>query len=109
MKTLSLVAAAALVVTPVLALPVFAQKPPLKASAHKPDAIWRATCGYCHGSVPGAPELRGIGLSEEAVVTVARQGAPGMPVFHASEISDADLRVLARWIAKQPTPVKAAP
>lgn len=105
----SLFVAVALVVGSVLAGPVFARKPSLPASTPKPEAIWRATCGYCHGSVPGAPELRGIGLPEEAIVTVARQGAPGMPVFHASEISDADLRALARWIAQQPTPVKAAP
>lgn len=93
----------------VAAMPVFAKKPPQKTSAPKPEAIWRATCGYCHGSVPGAPQLRGIGLPEEAVVTAARHGAPGMPVFHASEISDADLRALAQWIAHQPAPVKAAP
>lgn len=92
------------------ALPAFAQKPaPTAPAPMKPEAIWRATCGYCHGSVPGAPELRGIGLPEDAVVATARQGAPGMPVFHASEINDADLRALARWIARQPKPVKAAP
>ena len=105
MKRSSLILAVALVVT----VPVFATKPSPKASAQKPETIWRATCGYCHGSVPGAPELRGIDLPEEVVVTAARQGAPGMPVFHSSEISDADLQALARWIAHQPVPVKAAP
>lgn len=101
MKRSSLIVAAALVV----ATPLCAQKP----TATKPEAIWRATCGYCHGSVPGAPELRGIGLPEETVITAARHGAPGMPVFHASEISDADLRALARWIGRQHTPLKTTP
>ncbi|MDT0508543.1 cytochrome c [Novosphingobium sp. MMS21-SN21R] len=92
------------------AAPALATKPqPTAAPQTKPEAIWRATCGYCHGSVPGAPELRGINLPEALIVTAARNGAPGMPAFHASEISDADLRALARWIARQPAPVKAAP
>lgn len=92
------------------AAPALATKPqPTTPAPLKPEAVWRATCGYCHGSVPGAPELRGIGLPEKAIVVTARQGAPGMPVFHASEISDADLQALARWITRQPTTVKAAP
>lgn len=69
-----------------------------------PEHIWRSSCGYCHGGAAGAPELRGAGLPPEAIIQFARQGAPGMPPFHASEISDEDLTRLAKWISVQPKP-----
>lgn len=68
------------------------------------EQIWRSSCGYCHGGAPGAPELRGAGLPPIVIMQVARQGAPGMPPFHQSEISDADLKQLAEWISTQPQP-----
>jgi mono/diheme cytochrome c family protein len=67
-----------------------------------PEHIWRSTCGYCHGL--GAPELRGAGLPPPLIMQFARRGAPGMPPFHESEITDIDLRRLAEWIAAQPKP-----
>jgi mono/diheme cytochrome c family protein len=69
-----------------------------------PEQIWRSSCGYCHGGAAGAPELRGLGLPPSVIEQFARQGAPGMPPFHESEISDADLKRLAEWISAQPKP-----
>lgn len=71
-----------------------------------PQHLWQSTCGYCHGGPMNAPELRGMQLPEEAIIYYVRNGAPGMPPFHDSAISDQDLVALARWIAKQPAPEK---
>jgi len=71
-----------------------------------PEHFWRSSCGYCHGGAAGAPELRGKGLRPEVIAIFARQGAPGMPPFHASEISDAELKQLTEWISAQPKPRK---
>jgi len=71
-----------------------------------PEQIWNATCGYCHGAGV-APELRGRKLDPQASAFIARNGAPGMPAFKPSEINDAELDQLARWIALAPIPAKA--
>ncbi len=68
-----------------------------------PQQIWGAACGYCHGEGIG-PEIRGLKLPPETIVATARNGAPGMPAFHPSEIDDRELAALARWISTAPTP-----
>ena len=69
-----------------------------------PEHIWNASCGYCHGAGV-ARELRGLKLSVDVVRTFVRHGSPnGMPIFHRSELSDADLTSLARWIEAAPAP-----
>lgn len=75
-----------------------------RPSWNGPEHIWRSSCGYCHGGASGAPELRGAGLPPEAIAQFVRQGAPGMPVFHASEISDGELKQLTEWISAQRKP-----
>jgi len=70
---------------------------------HGPEQIWAATCGYCHDEGVG-PQLRGRKLPAAAIPPVVRQGLPGMPSFHPSEIDDKELAALARWIARSPAP-----
>ncbi len=79
---------------------IAAPAPPIEP----PEYIWQTTCGYCHGGPMRAVDLRGLGLPEEVILRTARAGAAGMPPFHPSELSDAELRALARWIARQPVP-----
>ena len=69
----------------------------------KPEHIWRAVCSYCHGANVAA-ELRGRGLPVELIFTIVRQGVPGMPVFHPSEISDDELADLSIWLSSSAAP-----
>ena len=73
-----------------------------------PEQIWEASCAYCHGTTH-APELRGRRVPAEMVRRFIRRGAPGMPAFHFSEISDLELKVLAEWIEMSKTPVEPNP
>ena len=87
----------------VLAAPASAQ---VAGQWRGPEHIWGATCGYCHAEGVG-PEIRGRGIDAGTLRTVVRQGLPGMPNFHPSEISDRELTALAAWIAtQQPTKPK---
>ena len=65
--------------------------------------LWRDTCRYCHGGKV-APELRGAGLSAQAIASAVRQGPNAMPAFAPSIISDQELEQLAEWIRAQPKP-----
>ena len=68
-----------------------------------PEHIWNASCGYCHGAGV-ARELRGLKLPADAIRQIVRRGSTAMPVFHASELSDADLSSLAKWLEAAPAP-----
>ncbi len=70
-----------------------------------PEHMWSSACGYCHGAGV-APELRGRGLAPVLIRKIVREGFAGMPPFHPSEFSDADLAALADWIAKSEAPPK---
>ena len=65
---------------------------------------WRASCQYCHQGTRFAPALLGRGLPAAYTRLIVRKGAPGMPVFHESEISDAELDTLATWIFESNPP-----
>jgi mono/diheme cytochrome c family protein len=83
-----------------------------QAQERAPDAIYRATCAYCHGYVvaPGvtvAPELLGRQLAPAVVGSFVRTGPGRMPAFRPSEVSDSELDRLARWIQASAAP--AAP
>ncbi len=67
------------------------------------EQIWRETCRYCHDNGV-ARELRGAGLSPQAIVTAVRTGPRAMPSFTPSEISDQELEQLAEWVAQQKAP-----
>ncbi len=70
--------------------------------------LWRDTCGYCHDGKL-APELRGAGVSTQAIASAVRRGPNAMPTFAPSEISDQELQQLAEWIQAQPKPVPPQP
>jgi mono/diheme cytochrome c family protein len=61
--------------------------------------IYKVLCSSCHEEHVG-PNLRGLGLPERLVVQTVRNGQSAMPAFAETEISDADLNVLARLIAR---------
>jgi mono/diheme cytochrome c family protein len=69
-----------------------------------PAQLWRATCSYCHDNGV-ARELRGAGLTPQAVATAVRVGPKAMPSFTASQISDQELQQLAEWMSTQKAPV----
>ena len=62
-----------------------------------PAGTYGRTCGYCHGANVG-PVLLGRGLPADAVKAIARMGMGTMPAFRPTEINDAELDALARWI-----------
>jgi mono/diheme cytochrome c family protein len=68
-----------------------------------PAQLWRATCSYCHDNGV-ARELRGAGLTPQAVATAVRVGPKAMPSFTASQISDRELEQLAEWMSMQKAP-----
>ncbi|HXS27344.1 MAG TPA: cytochrome c [Steroidobacteraceae bacterium] len=70
-----------------------------------PAQLWRATCRYCHGDGV-ARELRGAGLSPQAIETAVRSGPKAMPSFAPSQISDPELEQLAEWISTQKAPAQ---
>jgi len=62
-----------------------------------PDVIYAKTCGYCHGQHV-APIIRGRALPAEIVEQMVRSGPRAMPAFRPTEISDVELKALARWL-----------
>jgi mono/diheme cytochrome c family protein len=62
-----------------------------------PEVLYSQTCAYCHGSNVG-PVIRGRQLPAEQVAAIVRQGRNAMPAFRPTEISRAELDVLAAWI-----------
>ncbi len=62
-----------------------------------PEAVYAKTCGYCHGQHV-APVIRGRGLPTEIITQYVRSGPRAMPAFRPTEISDAELEALAKWL-----------
>ncbi len=62
-----------------------------------PEAVYAKTCGYCHGQHV-APIIRGRGLPVEVIEQYVRTGPRGMVAFRPTEISDAELKALAKWL-----------
>jgi len=71
-----------------------------------PEQIWGASCGYCHDSGVGPP-IKGARIAADAITAAVRQGLPGMPSFHPSEIDDRELATFSRWLSRTP-PVREA-
>jgi mono/diheme cytochrome c family protein len=63
-----------------------------------PQVIYGNTCGYCHGRNIG-PVIRGRALPAEMIKMTVRHGRNGMPAFRSSEITNAELTALAKWIS----------
>jgi mono/diheme cytochrome c family protein len=62
-----------------------------------PEKIYAVTCGYCHGVNVG-PKIRGRKLDPEMTAYVVRNGKSAMPAFRPTEITDAELKALAKWL-----------
>ncbi|MEO0030527.1 MAG: hypothetical protein RIS94_285 [Pseudomonadota bacterium] len=68
------------------------------SASRTPEAIYTKTCGYCHGQHV-APVIRGRSLPPELIAQFVRAGPRSMPAFRQTEISDAELAALARWVS----------
>lgn len=62
-----------------------------------PAVIYAKVCGYCHGSNVG-PVILGRHLQADSTRLLVRTGPRAMPAFRPTEITDAELDSLARWI-----------
>lgn len=62
-----------------------------------PETVYAKTCGYCHGQHVG-PIIRGRGLPPEVIKQYVRTGPRSMVAFRPTEISDAELDALAKWV-----------
>lgn len=62
-----------------------------------PEVVYAQVCGYCHGRNVG-PVIRGRRLPASVVKAFVRSGPNAMPAFRQTEISDAELEALARWV-----------
>jgi mono/diheme cytochrome c family protein len=71
-----------------------------------PEHLWRAVCGYCHGTGIGVP-LLGARLPAATIAEFTRKGLKQMPPFAPSQISDAELAALAEWISRSAPPPAA--
>lgn len=70
-----------------------------------PEKVYSSSCGYCHGTNIG-PIIRGRGLPAAAIVYQVRHGSGAMPAFRPTEISPAELDVLAAWLEHSKTDPK---
>ena len=68
-----------------------------QTAERKPEKVYATVCGYCHGHNVG-PIIRGRNISPPVIAAMVRSGNGAMPAFKPTEISDAELAALARWI-----------
>lgn len=66
--------------------------------AQGPEGTYSRTCGYCHGTNVG-PILLGKGYPPEAITYMVRNGKGAMPAFRPTEISEAELQALSKWVS----------
>lgn len=60
--------------------------------------FYQKICAKCH-EVGIGPVITGRGFPEAVYVTIARSGFNGMPAFRVSDIDDATLQDLAKYLA----------
>jgi len=63
-----------------------------------PEQVYAKVCGYCHGRNVG-PILLGRSLPVDAITMTVRSGRNAMPAFRPTEVTDAELKSLAKWIS----------
>lgn len=63
----------------------------------EPEYLYARTCGYCHGHNI-APIIRGRSLPATVTASIVRSGMGAMPAFKPTEITDAELEALTRWL-----------
>lgn len=64
-------------------------------------------CAKCHTAGVG-PELRGRQLPPEYFVAIARNGFNAMPAFRITDIDDATLRDVGKYLSQSQLPAAAA-
>lgn len=69
----------------------------------KGQQYYETICAKCHDASVGiGPALFGRGFTEQAYVSIARNGNRAMPAFRVSDIDDATLQELAHYLATTP-------
>ena len=63
-----------------------------------PEVVYAKVCGYCHGRNVG-PIILGRQLPVDAIKRIARNGQNGMLAFRPTEVTNAELDALAKWIS----------
>ena len=63
-----------------------------------PEVVYAKVCGYCHGKNVG-PIILGRQLPSDSIKLIARSGQNGMPAFRPTEVTNAELDALAKWIS----------
>lgn len=64
------------------------------------------TCAKCHTAGVG-PELRGRNLPPEYFVAIARNGLNAMPAFRITDIDDATLLDVGKYLSQSAVPAPA--
>ncbi|WP_454456061.1 c-type cytochrome [Thauera phenylacetica] len=76
--------------------------------AQERDRTYAKVCGFCHDAGVG-PAILGRELPVAYIENVVRHGFRAMPSFRSSEIDNAALASVARWVSQSPaSPANAA-
>ena len=76
--------------------------------AQERDRTYAKVCGFCHDAGVG-PAILGRELPVAYIENVVRHGFRAMPSFRSSEIDNAALASVARWVFQSPaSPANAA-
>jgi len=69
--------------------------------AQERDRTYAKVCGFCHDAGVG-PAILGRELPVAYIENVVRHGFRAMPSFRSSEIDNAALASVARWVSQSP-------
>ena len=69
--------------------------------AQERDRTYAKVCGFCHDKGVG-PAILGRELPVAYIENVVRHGFRAMPSFRSSEIDNAALASVARWVSQSP-------
>lgn len=76
--------------------------------AQERDRTYAKVCGFCHDKGVG-PAILGRELPVAYIENVVRHGFRAMPSFRSTEIDNAALASVARWVSQSPaSPANAA-
>ena len=76
--------------------------------AQERDRTYAKVCGFCHDKGVG-PAILGRELPVAYIENVVRHGFRAIPSFRSSEIDNAALASVARWVSQSPaSPANAA-
>lgn len=71
---------------------------PEQGASQSGKVVYNSTCNACHPNGKAGVGPAVIGLSEDTIRTVVRNGKGGMPAFGAGQITDAQLNDLVAYI-----------